>query len=148
MNELEITSKVALANTFVMYFKAHSYHWNVEGKNFGEYHGFTGDIYGEVYGAVDPFAEHIRTLDFYAPISLEELYKYKTIQEDLIKPGSSTEMLSNLLKANDEVLVSLNRLFASLSAANKQGFANFVADRIDAHEKHGWMLRSYLKSVD
>lgn len=147
MNELEITSKIALANTFVMYFKAHSYHWNVEGKNFSEYHGFTGDLYSELWGAIDPIVEHVRTLQFYGPISLEELYKFKTIQEDLIKPANATEMLSNLLKANDEVLVSLNKLFAALNSANKQGFVNFIADRIDIHEKHGWMLRSFLKEV-
>jgi len=32
MNEELITSmKKVLADTFVMYFKAHTYHWNVEG---------------------------------------------------------------------------------------------------------------------
>ena len=26
-----------------------------------------------------------------------------------------------------------------------EGIANFIAERLDAHGKHGWQLRSYLK---
>jgi DNA-binding ferritin-like protein len=39
----------------------------------------------------------------------------------------------------------LNECFAAAEAENQQGIANFVAERIDAHGKHGWMLRSFLK---
>ena len=28
---------------------------------------------------------------------------------------------------------------------NEQGVADFIASRIDAHGKHGWMFRSILK---
>jgi starvation-inducible DNA-binding protein len=144
MNELEITAKVALANTFVMYFKAHSFHWNVEGKNFAEMHGFFGDFYDEVYGAVDTMAEEIRACGYYAPRSLNELYNYKTVV-DINQATNVNEMLMDLVQANATTLESLNKLFDTLTTAKKQGFANFIADRIDAHEKHGWMLRSFLK---
>jgi DNA-binding ferritin-like protein len=29
--------------------------------------------------------------------------------------------------------------------AGKRGIVNFLEDRIDVHEKHAWMLRSYTK---
>lgn len=144
MNELEIAAKIALANTFVLYFKAHSFHWNVECKNFAEMHGFFGDLYEELYGAVDPMAEEIRACGYYAPRSLNELYNYKTLV-DINETTSVEEMLIELVNANATTLESLNKLFDLLTAAKKQGFANFIADRIDAHEKHGWMLRSFLK---
>ena len=148
MNELNAIANVVLANTFVMYFKAHSYHWNVEGKNFGEYHGFFGGLYEELHAAIDGTAEQIRTIDAYAPVSLDELFKYKTIEEDSTKPTYAAEMFMNLVKANDEVKVSLNRLFQSATASDNQGLADFAASRLDAHSKHGWQLRSYLKSGD
>jgi starvation-inducible DNA-binding protein len=144
MNELEIAAKIALANTFVMYFKAHSFHWNVEAKNFAEMHGFFGDLYEELYGAVDPLAEEIRACQYYAPRSMNELYNFKTIT-DVNEATNVNEMLMDLATANATTLESLNKLFDILTAAKKQGFANFIADRIDAHEKHGWMLRSFLK---
>lgn len=144
MNELEITSKIALANTFVMYFKAHSYHWNVEGKNFSEMHTFFGGIYEDLYGAVDPMAEEIRACGYYAPRSLNEIYQYKTVA-DINEATGTNEMLMDLVQANAVTLESLNKLFDQLTEAKKQGFADFVSARIDAHEKHGWMLRSFLK---
>ena len=127
-----------------MYQKAHSYHWNVEGINFPQFHGFFGDLYDEVYGAVDPLAEHIRTLGEYAPRNIEEMYNDKSV-DCTNSAKTATEMVSDLSKTNDQVIVSLNNLFKELQTKNKQGFMNFVADRIDAHEKHGWMLRSILK---
>lgn len=141
-----ISAKNVLADTFIMYFKAHTYHWNVEGKNFSEMHSFFGDLYEELHGAVDVIAEEIRALDEYAPISLMELYNSKTIAEDSVKPSSSVEMLALLLVANNQVTNDLNNLFKAATAANKQGLADFAAGRLDVHAKHGWMLRSFLKS--
>lgn len=145
MNDVTITAKIALANTFILYFKAHSFHWNVEGKDFVQYHEFLGDFYEEVYGAVDTMAEQIRALGDYAPRSLDEMYKFKTI-EDQNNAITSVDMMANLANANAATLESLNKLFGMLTSANEQGFANFVADRIDAHKKHAWMLRSILKA--
>ena len=145
MNDLTIAAKIALANTFILYFKAHSFHWNVEGSNFPQYHEFLGDFYEEVHGAVDTMAEEIRALGDYAPRSLDEMYKFKTI-EDQNNAISATDMLANLANANAATIESLNKLFGMLTAANEQGFANFIADRLDAHKKHAWMLRSILKA--
>jgi DNA-binding ferritin-like protein len=40
----------------------------------------------------------------------------------------------------------LNNCFSSAENENKQGIANFIAERLDAHEKHQWMIRSILKN--
>jgi len=139
------TSKQALANTFVMYFKAQSYHWNVEGINFPQLHEFFGNLYEELQGAVDPFAEEIRALGEYAPKNLDEIFKLKTIDGDNVATTASA-MVADLLIANDQSIVTLNKLFGELDAAGEQGFADFVAGRLDAHKKHGWMLKSILKN--
>jgi hypothetical protein len=39
----------------------------------------------------------------------------------------------------------LNEAFVAATQENQQGIANFIAERLDAHGKHGWMLRSVLK---
>jgi starvation-inducible DNA-binding protein len=147
MDKLIASLKVALGNTFTMYFKAHSYHWNVEGMLFSQFHDFFGDIYEDVYGAVDPLAEELRKLDAYAPISLMEIYGYKTIMEDSSKPDTVTEMVINLLEANTEVLNCLTPLFDIATAEKQQGLANFIADRMDAHKKFEWQLQATLKNL-
>ena len=146
---MELTAavaKVVLANTFVMYFKAHSYHWNVEGRTFAQDHEFLGDLYEELHGAIDPTAEQIRACDEYAPISMNDVYSSKTISEDSVKPETTEKMFGNLLDANNQVIESLNKLFEVAEAANKQGLADFAAGRLDVHAKHGWMLKSFMKS--
>ncbi len=54
-------------------------------------------------------------------------------------------MLEELLANNGQMLDLLNETFQVATEENQQGIANFIAERIDAHQKHGWMLRSYLK---
>lgn len=146
---MELTAaaaKVVLANTFVMYFKAHSYHWNVEGRTFAQDHDFLGDLYTELHASIDPTAEQIRACTEYAPVSMEDLYSAKTIDEDLVKPQTTEQMFGNLLAANNQVIESLNKLFEVAETANKQGLVDFAAGRLDVHAKHGWMLRSLMKS--
>lgn len=145
MDKLKLIAQMVLGNTFVMYFKAHSYHWNVEGPNFGEMHDFFGELYTDLHATIDVIAEEIRAMDEYAPISIMELYNTKTIKEDTEKPVDAKAMLVNLQDANEKVLESLNRLFDSATANKQQGLADFAAGRIDIHKKHGWMIRSYLK---
>jgi starvation-inducible DNA-binding protein len=146
MDELKVSAKIALANTFLMYFKAQSYHWNVEGMFFSQYHDFFGTIYEEVYGAVDPLAEEIRAMGDYTAKNIEEFYKVTTINNDN-SATNVTEMLQDLQEANDKTLESLNKLFELLTKQKEQGFADFVAGRLDAHKKHGWMIRSSLKKA-
>jgi starvation-inducible DNA-binding protein len=145
MEELTAALHIALANTFVMYFKAHTYHWNVEGSDFTQYHGFLDDLYNELHDAVDPLSERIRVIGQYSPHSLKDLLESSTIEEDTDKPFSPRGMFTNLLEANDKVIDSLNKVFELANKNNKQGIANFVADRLDVHAKHGWFLKSLLK---
>jgi starvation-inducible DNA-binding protein len=145
MEKLIASLQVVLGNNFLMYFKAHSYHWNVEGIHFSQYHDFFGDLYEDLYGAVDPFAEEIRKLNAYAPVSLMELYNYKTVMEDTTKPADVSEMLLHLLMANSEVINSLNTAFAEATAQNQQGLANYIAERLSQHKKHEWQLTSSIK---
>lgn len=145
MNELSAALKIALANTFVMYFKAHSYHWNVEGPSFNDYHGYFGGLYDELYDAVDPIAEHIRAIDQYAPVGLADLYDAKTVADDQSRVLFTKQMFSNLIDANDEVIASLNKAYDLANYSKQNGLANFLQDRLDVHAKHGWQLRALSK---
>jgi starvation-inducible DNA-binding protein len=140
---IEIMRKV-LADTFAFYLKAHNYHWNVEGSNFPQYHDFFGNLYEELHGAVDPIAEEIRALDAYAPGSFSRFLELTEIEDELSIP-SGVEMSRRLLSDNEKVLATLNMAFKMAEEFDKQGLADFVAGRIDVHNKHGWMLRSITK---
>ena len=137
--------KVLLASVNSLSIKAQNFHWNVEGDNFPQYHDYLGNFYEEVYSAVDKIAEYIRTLDSYAPGSLTR-YAELTIIEDQTKIPRPNLMFAELLSDNEKIIDLLNACFSSAEEENKQGIANFIAERLDAQEKHGWMLRSILKN--
>ena len=136
--------KVVLADTFSFYLKAHNYHWNVEGANFSDYHAFFNTLYDDAWAAVDAVAEHIRTLDVYVPGSYSRFKELSTIEEELKIPNAMV-MMSRLEADNKKVLNSLMTAHASAEAGDKRGIVNFLEDRIDTHEKHGWMLRAIMK---
>lgn len=143
MNAVD-TLKVALADTFAFYLKAHNYHWNIEGPDFAQYHGFLDGLYNEVWAASDAIAEHIRVLDAYAPGSFTRFKELSTIEDELKIP-TGLNMLAKLEADNKKVIASLTTAYEAANEANKIGLANFLQDRVDIHEKHGWMLRSFSK---
>lgn len=136
--------KVHLASSVSLYLKASQFHWNIEGPNFPQYHSFLGDFYDEVSSPIDKIAEYIRTLGEYAPGGLTQ-FAALTIIEDQPSALDATSMMTELASSNLKLLNFLKEMFDTAVEENKQGIANFIAERIDAHEKHAWMLRSILK---
>jgi starvation-inducible DNA-binding protein len=143
-NTLADSLKVVLANTFAFYLKAHNYHWNVEGENFNDYHRFFAKLYNETWAAADLVAEHIRTLDEYAPASFGRFYQLSTISDETNIP-TAINMARKLEEDNKKVLESLTTAHDLSEKANKIGITNFLEERIDIHEKHGWKLRAISK---
>lgn len=136
--------KLVLANNFTLYLKAQYFHWNIEGSDFLQYHDFLGELYKDVHQSVDAIAELIRTQDAYAPGTLTRLRELSTIDESDVVPDART-MLSVLMEDNKTVIASLSAAY-QVAEENKQlGISNYLQDRIQAHEKHDWMLRSILK---
>lgn len=144
MDQLVEALKRAFADSFSFYLKTHGYHWNVEGVLFSQFHEFFQGIYEEVYTSIDPFAEEIRILEAYAPFTFEQLDELRMVRGS-VDSTDALAMTRDLLNDNDKVLAALNTTFKLANDLNKQGIADFIAARIDAHEKHGWMLRSHLK---
>jgi starvation-inducible DNA-binding protein len=137
--------KILLATEYAFSLKAQLFHWNVEGPDFAQLHEFFGNLYEEVYNnSIDKTAEYIRALGDYAPGSYER-FSELTIIKGQIKIPRARLMIEELLANNNQLLDLLNETFATAEQENQQGIANFIAERIDAHQKHGWMLRSFLK---
>lgn len=141
MEELKQAVLKAFATTFVYYYKAHGFHWNLKDKDFPQYHEFFGDIYSEVYGSVDAFAEKIRTLQIDVPGNLAELVALSAISEQS-GAQSKDAMVTELYNDGETLLATLKDAYNLCDLYSKFGFENFIAERIDAHEKHCWMLRS------
>jgi starvation-inducible DNA-binding protein len=133
-----------MANNFVFYFKAHSFHWNVEGPNFPQYHEFLEGVYTNSFAAVDRIAEEIRALGEYAPMSLNELINASSLMENTSQ-RDALSMFSILSGDNQNILGGLLATQKMAEAANQVGLANYLQDLYDAHKKLAWMLSAIQK---
>ena len=136
--------RIVLGSSKVFSFTALTFHWTVVGPNFHQYHDFFGDLYKEVDGSIDRLAESIRLLDEMAPTSLSDLIKLSVIKEHY---GSATpaSMFQELLDDNDAILKALMEAYEAADEEEQEGHSNMLAERMEAHQKHGWKLRSLLK---
>jgi starvation-inducible DNA-binding protein len=140
------TLKVLLATAYALSIKAQNFHWNCEGPDFPQYHDFFGNFYEEVYNnTIDRTAELIRQLDSYTPGSILRYTELSQIQDQTKIPRAML-MMEELYQDNAKVLMMYKEAFHVAEEADEQGIANFIAERIDAHGKHAWMLRSILKT--
>ena len=138
--------KTYLASTFAYYLKAHMFHWNVEGPDFGELHKFFQEIYESAYDAVDVIAEYIRTSEEYAPGSFERFQDLTQIQGQTKVPRARL-MLEELL-ADTQTMKDLSKqVFDASTEVGRDDIANFAADRLAQHGKYMWQIKSYLKDV-
>lgn len=144
---LSDTLKTILATAYALSIKAQNFHWNVEGPDFPQYHDFFGNFYEEVYNnTIDRTAELIRQLDSYTPGSILRYAELSQIQDQTKIPRAML-MMEELYQDNAIILDMYKQAFHVAEEADEQGIANFIAERIDAHGKHAWMLRSILKTA-
>ena len=137
--------KTLLASEYAFAIKAQYFHWNVEGSHFRSYHKFFEELYLEINeNAIDQIAEYIRTLDTYTPGSFERFSELSVIPGQLKVPRAII-MMKELLDDNYALESILKQTFESAKAEKNRGIENFIAERLDAHAKHRWMLKSFLK---
>ena len=133
-----------LADTFTLYLKTHKFHWNVKGPFFQMFHGLFGSQYEEMWEAVDEIAERIRQLGLQAPGSYKEYMSLTTIQESIDSPRAEA-MLVQLVADQNSIIKTCEDLFTLASEAGDQATADLLIQRMKAHEKQVWMLRSHLE---
>ena len=136
-----IVLRPLLADVYSMVIQAQGAHWNVKGADFSQYHELFGEIYEDVNNSVDPIAESMLKLGADAISSLTEMQAARTTTD---KVGGSDPMVlaAGLAAVNDDVLMRVQNAFDVANAANEQGIANFLAERVDMHQKWRWQLRS------
>ena len=132
-----------LADTYSLYLKTHSFHWNVTGPQFNSLHAMFETQYNELWLAADEVAERIRTLDQFAPGSYSQFGKLSSIKDE---PGvPEWKAMVGQLVAGHEIVAHTARAAIKLAdKAGDEGTADMLTGRLKAHEKTAWMLRALL----
>jgi starvation-inducible DNA-binding protein len=134
-----------LADTYTLYLTTHNFHWNVTGPMFNTLHAMFMAQYTELWNAVDPIAERIRSLGHVAPGSYGQFGKLSSIPDAPAKPPKALEMVRILVNGHEAVARTARSVFPSAAKADDQPTADLLTQRLTVHEQTAWMLRSLLE---
>ena len=133
-----------LADTYSLYLKTHSFHWNVTGPQFNSLHAMFEVQYNQLWIAADEVAERIRILDIFAPGSYSQFGKLTSIKEESGVPEWK-DMVAQLVEGHEIAASTARDTIKAADDAGDEGTADMVTGRLKEHEKTAWMLRSLLR---
>lgn len=134
------------ADTTVVYYKTHAFHWNIEGPNFYSNHLMFEKFYNELWESMDEVAERIRAFSERVFPNLEMLLQQTSIGETETSPNADI-MVQSL---RDDYISLSKRATAVAKIAEKHGdlvTIDMMTQRSAFLEKAAWMLQATVKST-
>jgi starvation-inducible DNA-binding protein len=133
-----------LADTYTLYLTTHNFHWNVTGPMFNTLHAMFMAQYTELWNAVDPVAERIRSLGHVAPGSYAQFGKLASIKDAPQTPPKALTMVRILVEGHEAVARTARSILPLADKAGDEPTADLLTQRLTVHEQAAWMLRSLL----
>ena len=134
-----------LAETYTLYLTTHNFHWNVTGPMFNSLHAMLMAQYTELWNAVDPIAERIRSLGHAAPGSYAQFAKLSGLPDAPATPPKALKMVELLMQGHEAIARTARALFPLVDKAGDEPSADLLTQRLTVHEQTAWMLRSLLE---
>lgn len=134
-----------LAETYTLYLTTHNFHWNVTGPMFNSLHAMFMVQYTELWNAVDPIAERIRSLGHAAPGSYAQFARLSGLPDAPATPPKAMKMVELLTEGHEAIARTARGLFPLVDKAGDEPSADLLTQRLTVHEQTAWMLRSLLE---
>ena len=134
-----------LAETYTLYLTTHNFHWNVTGPMFNSLHAMFMAQYTELWNAVDPIAERIRSLGHAAPGSYAQFAKLSGLPDAPATPPKAMKMVELLMQGHEAIARTARAIFPLVDKAGDEPTADLLTRRLTVHEQTAWMLRSLLE---
>ena len=134
-----------LDDTYTLYLTTHNFHWNVSGPMFNSLHAMFMTQYTELWTAVDPIAERIRSLGHPAPGSYAQYAALTSVPDAPTVPPKAMEMVRILVDGHEAVARTARAIFPLADKAGDEPTADLLTQRLTVHEQQAWMLRSLLE---
>lgn len=134
-----------LADTYTLYLTTHNFHWNVTGPMFNSLHAMFMTQYTELWTAVDPIAERIRSLGHVAPGSYAQYGKLSSLPDAPAVPPRALDMVRILAQGHEAVARTARSLLPLVDQASDEPTTDILVQRLTVHEQAAWMLRALLE---
>ena len=141
--DLDSALQQLFATNFVAYYRAHTAHVNVMGRNFQSDHKMLGKVYEDLQAAIDPIAEIIRTREAFMPTSLAQVLSNSDIEDEDVE-GSADDLLNTVLEDQLELIECYREVITAAEDEGAVEISNYAQDRLLKHDTYVWQLRSTL----
>lgn len=132
--------KSLIAHNFVTYFKAHSYHLNITGPDFNEYHAFLEEIYTKLWEWHDGLSEQLRQAGEKFPFDLKQIAQDVELN---VKQASETKaMFTDLLHCLDYLIASAAEIYRAALPAMETVIGDYSVDLTKLH----WKIKATLEN--
>jgi len=130
-----------LADTYMLTYKTHAYHWNVEGPLFYSIHNLTEEQYEDMFAAADNLAERIRAVGQMAPMSMGDI-RDRSVVDDSPEKISAGDMCKALAADHERIAHRLHALIKMAGDHNDPVTEDLATQRSAFHEQAAWMLKA------
>lgn len=128
-----------LANTYTLFTKTLTYHWNVTGQNFISIHQLFGDQYDELLKITDRVAERLRALDKKVPALFMQKSSIITLDNNC---ESQIAMIKDLHDSNVKLSLLVKKVIGHYE--NDDVTTSILTDIAEYLDKSAWSLQSSL----
>jgi len=132
------------ADNFVLYYKSHGFHFNVEGATFAQDHTLLNELYDFLWDQHDMLGEQIRQMDSPVVPSLKEVLSTSTLDEVKSPKMTSKEMFSVIVADIGSVMEVAQYVFDRADAEGCGGLNTLVGDYLKGLSKLNWKFKATL----
>ena len=136
--------EILIADSYALMAQTHLAHWNVEGSDFYPLHLLFQTQYEELFTGVDTIAEHLRTLEVYAPGGLDMMSGLSSVGA-MRRQETAKDFIAGLVVAHEGLVENAKGTRDAAADCEDKETEDLCIERIRVHEKAIWMLKSSLK---
>jgi len=116
-----------IADNFLVYYKSHTYHLNVTGPGFQQYHDLFGEVYDKLWDWHDTLAEQVRQAGDKYGFNLKDICSESAVPDDAVGK-SVANMFSSLCNDLDKLLSLAEDIYASADPALETVIGDYCTD--------------------
>jgi starvation-inducible DNA-binding protein len=136
------------ADNFVTYYKAHAYHFNIQGPMFSQDHEFLKEIYEFLYENHDGIGEQIRQLDRAVLPNLAAVLACSSVKEEVEPDLAYDKIFENLNKTVYDLKEKANDIYLEAGKQGLGGLETYLGDYCSGLNKLCWKIKATLgKSI-
>jgi starvation-inducible DNA-binding protein len=114
------------SDNFVAAFKAHTYHFNITGPNFPQYHLLFKEVYETLDDQYDILGEQLRILGEKTPTSIREILDESNFKDNHNQTVSA--MLPTLADTLEQLILCADILYAEAGSEGKSALETVIGD--------------------